>query len=53
MLDLLENITRDVVAEISEGDELAKRIEDSYYAFLDVSRESQRVTEQAFLETRG
>ena len=53
VLDLLEEITREVVAEISEGDELAKRIEDSYYAFLEVSREAQRVTEQAYLETRG
>ena len=30
-----------------------KRIEDSYYAFLEVSREAQRVTEQAYLNTRG
>jgi len=53
VLDLLEAITREVVAEISEGDELAKRIEDSYYAFLEVSREAQRVTEQAYLNARG
>ena len=53
VLDLLEEITREVVAEMSEGDELTKRIEDSYYAFLEVSREAQRVTEQAYLETRG
>ena len=53
VLDLLEVITREVVAEISVGDELAKRIEDSYYAFLEVSREAQRVTEQAYLNTRG
>ena len=53
VLDLLEEITREVVAEMSEGDELTKRIEDSYYAFLEISREAQRVTEQAYLETRG
>ena len=53
VLDLLEELTREIVAEMSEGDELAKRIEDSYYAFLEVSREAQRVTEQAYLETRS
>jgi len=53
VLDLLEGITREVVAEMSEGDELTKRIEDSYYAFLEVSREAQRVTEQAYLESRS
>jgi len=53
VLGLLEEITREVVAEISEGDELAKRIEDSYYAFLEISRKAQRVTEQAYLNTRG
>ena len=38
---------------MSEGDELTKRIEDSYYEFLEISRHAQRVTEQAYLETRG
>lgn len=53
VLDLLESITREIVAEMTAGDPLAKRIEESYYAFLDISRENQRVTEQAFLEMRG
>jgi TRAP-type mannitol/chloroaromatic compound transport system substrate-binding protein len=52
VLDLLESITREVVAEMSEGDPLTARIEESYYAFLEISRANQRVTEQAYLETR-
>ena len=52
VLELLESITRELVAEMSANDPLAKRIEESYYAFLDVSRASQRVTEQAYLATR-
>ena len=53
VLDLLKGITRELVAEMSAGDPLASRIEASYYAFLDISRANQRVSEQAYLETRG
>lgn len=53
VLELFESITGDIVAEMIEGDPLAQRIADSYYAFLEVSRENQRVTEQAYLEARG
>jgi len=52
VLKLLETITRDVVDEMSEGDPLTARIQESYYAFLEISKASQRVTEQAYLETR-
>jgi len=37
---------------MSEGDPLTARIQESYYAFLEISKASQRVTEQAYLETR-
>jgi TRAP-type mannitol/chloroaromatic compound transport system substrate-binding protein len=53
VLDLLRSITREVVAEMAAADPLTKRIEESYYAFLDRSRANQRVTEQTYLETRG
>ncbi len=53
VLDLFESITREVVAEMSASDPLAKRIEESYYGFLEKSREAMRVSEQAYLNTRG
>ena len=53
VLDLLHSITREIVAEMATADPLTKRIEESYYAFLERSRANQRVTEQAYLETRG
>ncbi len=53
VLDLFESITREVVAEMSANDPLAKRIEESYYGFLEKSREAMRVSEQAYLNTRG
>ncbi|MDX1498386.1 MAG: TRAP transporter substrate-binding protein [Woeseiaceae bacterium] len=52
VLDLFESITHELVAEMTKGDALAERIRQSYYDFLEVSRENQRVSEHAFLETR-
>ncbi len=53
VLDLLEEITREVVAEMIARSELTKRIADSYYDFLEASRAAQRISEQAYLEARG
>ncbi|MDH3266433.1 MAG: TRAP transporter substrate-binding protein [Gammaproteobacteria bacterium] len=52
VLRLLKRHTRDIVNELSASDPAWKKIADSYYAFLDVSTENQRVTEKANLETR-
>jgi len=52
VLDLLESITLEIVDEMSAGDPLTARIQESYYAFLEKSKASQRITEHAYLETR-
>ena len=52
VLELLESITLELVEEMSEGDALTARIQESYYAFLEKSKANQRITEQAYLETR-
>jgi TRAP-type mannitol/chloroaromatic compound transport system substrate-binding protein len=53
VLDLLKSITGDIVAEWIAKDPAAKKIADSYYAFLDKSVYAQQVTEQAYLDTRS
>ena len=53
VLDLLKSITEEIVAEWVKKDPAAKKIADSYYAFLEKSAFGQQVTEQAYLETRG
>jgi TRAP-type mannitol/chloroaromatic compound transport system substrate-binding protein len=53
VLDLLKSITDDIVAEWIAEDPAAAKIAESYYAFLAKSEYGQRVTEQAYLETRG
>jgi len=52
VLRLLKRHTRDIVSEQSASDPTWKKIAESYYAFLDVSAENQRVTEGANLATR-
>ncbi|MDH3534055.1 MAG: ABC transporter substrate-binding protein, partial [Gammaproteobacteria bacterium] len=52
VLELLESITLELVEEMSAGDALTARIQESYYAFLEKSKANQRITEQAYLETR-
>jgi TRAP-type mannitol/chloroaromatic compound transport system substrate-binding protein len=52
-LDLFKNITDEIVEEWVAKDPAAKKIADSYYAFLEKSAYGQRVTEQAYLETRS
>jgi TRAP-type mannitol/chloroaromatic compound transport system substrate-binding protein len=52
VLDVLKRITDEIVAEWIDDDPAAKKIADSYYAFLDKAAQGQRVTEHAYLETR-
>lgn len=52
VLRVLKRHTEDIVAEISAEDPAFERIARSYYAFIDKSTESQRVTEVANLATR-
>jgi TRAP-type mannitol/chloroaromatic compound transport system substrate-binding protein len=52
VLDVLKSITDEIVAEWIAEDPAAKKIADSYYAFLEKSAYGQFVTEQAYLETR-
>jgi len=53
VLTLLKSITRELVAEMSANDPMAAKIEQSFYGFLEKSAANMRVSEQAFLETRG
>jgi TRAP-type mannitol/chloroaromatic compound transport system substrate-binding protein len=53
VLALLESITRELVDEMSAGDPVAAKIQASYYAFLEKSIQNQRISEQAYLNTRG
>lgn len=53
VLALLKSITADIVAEWTARDPIARKIADSYYAFLAKSEYAQKVTEQAYLETRS
>ena len=53
VLDVLKNITNEIVAEWIAKDPAAKKIADSYYAFLEKAEFGQKVTEQAYLETRS
>ena len=52
VLDFLKSITDEIVAEWIAKDPAAAKIAESYYAFLAKSEYGQRVTEQAYLETR-
>ncbi len=53
VLALLKAITQELVDEMSAGDPVARRIQDSYFRFLEVSTPHQQVTELAFMETRS
>ncbi len=53
VLALLKSITEEIVAEWVAKDPAAKKIADSYYAFLEIAEYAQQVTEQAYLETRS
>jgi TRAP-type mannitol/chloroaromatic compound transport system substrate-binding protein len=52
VLQRLKSHAKDIVNELSAVDPMAAKIQNSYDRFLDISTENQRVTEQAYLETR-
>ncbi|MDJ0907624.1 MAG: TRAP transporter substrate-binding protein [Woeseiaceae bacterium] len=53
VIEHLKGITDDVVAEMVENDPAVARIYESFNAFREKSVLNQRISEQAFLETRG
>ena len=52
VLALLKKLSLDIVEELSARDPWAKRIQESFYGFLEKSAENQRISEQAYLNTR-
>ncbi|HZD52582.1 MAG TPA: TRAP transporter substrate-binding protein DctP [Woeseiaceae bacterium] len=52
VLALLHRITLEVSDELSRRNENARRIQQSFYAFLEKSAANQRISEQAFLNKR-
>jgi TRAP-type mannitol/chloroaromatic compound transport system substrate-binding protein len=52
VLDVLKAHVQDIVNELSAVDPMAARIQKSYYEFLQLSAANQRISEQAYLETR-
>ncbi len=53
VLEHLKGITDEVVAEMVEDDPAVARIYESFNAFREKSIQNQRISEQAFLETRS
>ncbi len=53
VIEHLRGITDEVVAEMVENDPAVARIYESFSAFREKSALNQRISEQAFLETRG
>jgi TRAP-type mannitol/chloroaromatic compound transport system substrate-binding protein len=52
VLALLKRLSLEIVEELSARDPWAKRIQESFYGFLEKSAENQRISEQAYLNTR-
>jgi len=52
VLALLKSITLEIVNEMSANDPMAARIQKSYFDFLEISTQNQKVTEQAILAAR-
>ncbi len=52
VLRLLKSITLEIVEEMSAKDPAWAKIAESYYAFMELTTVNQRITEQAYLETR-
>jgi TRAP-type mannitol/chloroaromatic compound transport system substrate-binding protein len=52
VLELLESITREVVAEMVADDPMTAKISASYYDYLDKVAAHTRITEQAYMQTR-
>jgi TRAP-type mannitol/chloroaromatic compound transport system substrate-binding protein len=53
VLALLHKLSLDVIKELSARDPWAKRVEESFYAFLEKSAANQRISEQAYLDSRN
>ena len=52
VLALLHKLSLEVVEELSARDPWAKRLQESFFAFLEKSAANQRISEQAYLNTR-
>ena len=52
VLALLHKLSREVVEELSARDPWAKRLQESFFGFLEKSAANQRISEQAYLNTR-
>ncbi len=52
VLALLQRISREVADELGARDEGARRIQQSFYGFLEKSTANQKISEQAFLNKR-
>ncbi len=52
VLAKLKEVSRDVVAENAQGDELAQRIYHSYMSFMEQARRYQGIAEQAYVNAR-
>jgi len=52
VLSLLHKLSLEIVDELSARDPWAKRIQESFYGFLEKSAANQRISEQAYLNTR-
>ena len=53
VIALLHKLSLEVIDELSERDPWARRIQESFYAFLEKSAANQRISEQAYLNARN
>ncbi len=53
VLNRLKEISDEVVAELADSDPKIRKIYDSFSAFKNIAEENQRISEQAFLNTRS
>ena len=53
VIALLHELSLEVIDELSGRDPWAKRIQESFYAFLEKSAANQRISEQAYLNARN
>jgi TRAP-type mannitol/chloroaromatic compound transport system substrate-binding protein len=53
VLALLHKLSLEVIKELSARDPWAKRVEESFYSFLEKSAANQRISEKAYLDARN
>ena len=53
VLQLLKSLTAEVVADMTAADPAAAKIGKAYYEYLEKVEANSRITEEAFLRTRG